>query len=320
MESCIGSRMLRSTGLVAGSSGGQHIRSNPGRQRCGSHLPFLPAGGRGGVLLQEGPLEPHLGGFLPSGLTLLQSHSDRKLQAADNRRPPTTSNRLSVSPRIRGHLTEVQCAEHSESRPCPLSDLASLQDPCSCSNPAKPANCVENVSPVKPQRPHTRRSLLAAGALLFSTATFLKHPSQSQAGSIVVSSVPSPKVLELLDQASEAWGRGLDPTSQNRWAALAEACTLFDKLVALEPERTEWREARGQVGLMSMTMQINNRNSFEVLSLHLRSFGSPKRHIGGAVQGKILSSMGLISQSNNHCYRYCFNTFLTVERLICSLG
>ncbi|GAQ88058.1 hypothetical protein KFL_003970050 [Klebsormidium nitens] len=92
-----------------------------------------------------------------------------------------------------------------------------------------------------------RRELAVYGALFFSTATFLKHPSQSQAGSIVVSSVPSPQALELLDQASEAWGRGLDPTSQNRWAALAEACTLFDKLVALEPERTEWREARGQL-------------------------------------------------------------------------
>jgi hypothetical protein len=95
--------------------------------------------------------------------------------------------------------------------------------------------------------PTTRRTLLASAALLLSTATILKSPLQSQAGSIVVSRIPSPEALELLDQASEAWGRGLDPTNLNRWTALAEACTAFDKLVALEPDRTEWREARGQV-------------------------------------------------------------------------
>jgi hypothetical protein len=100
-----------------------------------------------------------------------------------------------------------------------------------------------------PANPTTRRTLLASAALLLSTTTILKSPLQSQAGSIVVSRIPSPEALELLDQASEAWGRGLDPTNLNRWTALAEACTAFDKLVALEPDRTEWREARGQVKL-----------------------------------------------------------------------
>lgn len=124
---------------------------------------------------------------------------------------------------------------------------SSLPSISECTQPPVDFDRDQHWADSNPENPTTRRTLLVSAALLLSTATILESPPQSQAGSIVVSRIPSPEALELLDQASEAWGRGLDPTNLNRWTALAEACTVFDKLVALEPDRTEWREARGQV-------------------------------------------------------------------------
>ena len=56
------------------------------------------------------------------------------------------------------------------------------------------------------------------------------------------------RLEDLLVAATAAWERGLDPSNLNRFQELYRACDLFDQIVAVEPQRTDWLEARGQVG------------------------------------------------------------------------
>lgn len=55
------------------------------------------------------------------------------------------------------------------------------------------------------------------------------------------------RIEPLLLQASEAWGNGLDPSNPRRDASLNLACKIFDTIVDIDPDHSEWLEARGQV-------------------------------------------------------------------------
>ncbi|KAH7315202.1 hypothetical protein KP509_21G039600 [Ceratopteris richardii] len=90
--------------------------------------------------------------------------------------------------------------------------------------------------------PVTRRTTLLKGV------GFLLLPLSPsvRASENTTTDVTLRQIEPLLLRASEAWGRALDPNEPRPQDRLDEVLNIFDKIIALDPEQTEWWEARGQ--------------------------------------------------------------------------
>ncbi|MCO5571177.1 hypothetical protein L7F22_024911 [Adiantum nelumboides] len=110
-----------------------------------------------------------------------------------------------------------------------------------------------------------RRSVLVGSfGILFSTnssTTSAVNPDQTLR-----------EIEPLLLRASEAWGRALDPNEPRPRASLEEACNIFDTIVALDPEHTEWLEARGQVRIDAKRFNDAVSDFTEVVSRNPKNF------------------------------------------------
>lgn len=95
--------------------------------------------------------------------------------------------------------------------------------------------------------PQTAAIALSRRSALFSTLSIFA-PIPSSSLSVAADADDTLRRIEsLLLRASEAWGKALDPNYPNPQASLEEACKIIDTIVALDPDHTEWLEARGQV-------------------------------------------------------------------------
>eukprot|EP00897_Mesotaenium_endlicherianum_P008910 jgi/Mesen1/8047/ME000043S07428 len=98
-------------------------------------------------------------------------------------------------------------------------------------------------SAVKHASASPRRVLLASIA---AVGAFSVYPG-SKREALASDKAKDDRLVALLGEATEAWERGLDPRNMERFKDLYQACATFDQIVALDPQRAEWLEARGQV-------------------------------------------------------------------------
>lgn len=98
------------------------------------------------------------------------------------------------------------------------------------------------------------------------------------------------RIEPLLQRASEAWGNALDPNNSRPQASLEEACKIFDTIVALDPDHTEWLEARGQVRIDAKRFEEAVSDFSEVVQRNPSNFK--------AYSGRALAYEGLAEWDN----------------------
>eukprot|EP00250_Pteridium_aquilinum_P015651 c22681_g3_i2 orf=49-879(+) len=98
------------------------------------------------------------------------------------------------------------------------------------------------------------------------------------------------RIEPLLLRASEAWGKALDPNQSHPERSLKEACKIFDTIVALDPDHTEWLEARGQVRIDAKQFEEAVSDFTEVVRRNPTNFK--------AYSGRALAYEGLAEWEN----------------------